>query len=91
MDKEIEEILRVLNSINDKLYRIAKKLGCYEEEVLIDKKEIMKTLKEIEEKERQEERELKEMKDEWEKAYTEGLIAGLSISIQKINELLKRC
>ena len=41
MDKEIEEILRVLNSINDKLYRIAKKLGCYEEEVLIDKKEIM--------------------------------------------------
>jgi hypothetical protein len=31
MDKELEEILHMLISINDKLYKIAKKMGCYEE------------------------------------------------------------
>jgi len=30
MDKELEEIILLLKTINEKLYKIANKLGCYE-------------------------------------------------------------
>lgn len=30
MDEELQEIVKLLSTINDKLYRIAKKMKCYE-------------------------------------------------------------